>query len=156
MREMGNGRRKGEGNGICAPDLLQQRIKPQSVGNNKVHGGYLADLLTSKGNGEGDNFAIVFATIGVGMERAQFFKRDLEDNGSMENVTLVLNLFVLLAFSFILSALSFKSLLHRLVCCHIEIMIGLPLSGKEVPHGAPQPLVIIKANVRKYCAVVVV
>ncbi|KAK1662981.1 hypothetical protein QYE76_051140 [Lolium multiflorum] len=74
------------------PDLLQQRIKPQSVGNNKVHGGYLADLLTSKGNGEGDNFAIVFATIGVGMERAQFFKRDLEDNGSMENVTLVLNL----------------------------------------------------------------
>jgi hypothetical protein len=40
--------------------------------------------------------------------------------------------------------------------CHIEIMIGLPLSGKEVPHGAPQPLVIIKANVRKYCAVVVV
>jgi vacuolar-type H+-ATPase subunit B/Vma2 len=49
-------------------------------------------FLIYQGNGEGDNFAIVFAAIGVGMERAQFFKRDLEDNGSMENVTLVLNL----------------------------------------------------------------
>jgi V-type H+-transporting ATPase subunit B len=48
--------------------------------------------LIYQGNGEGDNFAIVFAAIGVGMERAQFFKRDLEDNGSMENVRIVLNL----------------------------------------------------------------
>ncbi|KAK1628148.1 hypothetical protein QYE76_002463 [Lolium multiflorum] len=73
-----------------------------------VLGGTLA-IAVNKGNGEGDNFDIVFAAIGVGMERAQFFKRDLEENGSMENVTLVLDLFVLLALSFILSALSFKS-----------------------------------------------
>jgi V-type H+-transporting ATPase subunit B len=48
--------------------------------------------LIYQGNGEDDNISIVFATIGVGMETAQFFKRDLEENGSMENVRIVLNL----------------------------------------------------------------
>ncbi|KAG6534524.1 hypothetical protein ZIOFF_008427 [Zingiber officinale] len=43
-------------------------------------------------NGEEDNFAIVFAAMGVNMETAQFFKRDFEENGSMERVTLFLNL----------------------------------------------------------------
>jgi len=38
--------------------------------------------------GEDDNFAIVFAAMGVNMETAQFFKRDFEENGSMERVTL--------------------------------------------------------------------
>ncbi|KAJ8630452.1 hypothetical protein MRB53_023775 [Persea americana] len=33
------------------------------------------------------NFAIVFVTMGVKMETAQFFKRDFEENGSMERVT---------------------------------------------------------------------
>jgi len=41
---------------------------------------------------EDDNFAIVFAAMGVNMETAQFFKRDFEENGSMERVTLFLNL----------------------------------------------------------------
>ncbi|CAI0468907.1 unnamed protein product [Linum tenue] len=44
------------------------------------------------GSGEDDNFAIVFAAMGVNMETAQFFKRDFEENGSMERVTLFLNL----------------------------------------------------------------
>ncbi|KAL2330119.1 hypothetical protein Fmac_017700 [Flemingia macrophylla] len=44
------------------------------------------------GGGEEDNFAIVFAAMGVNMETAQFFKRDFEENGSMERVTLFLNL----------------------------------------------------------------
>jgi V-type H+-transporting ATPase subunit B len=39
-----------------------------------------------------DNFAIVFAAMGVNMETARFFKRDFEENGSMERVTLFLNL----------------------------------------------------------------
>ncbi|XP_044432472.1 V-type proton ATPase subunit B2-like [Triticum aestivum] len=43
-------------------------------------------------NAEEDNFAIVFAAMGVNMETAQFFKRDFEENGSMERVTLFLNL----------------------------------------------------------------
>ncbi|KAJ8615068.1 hypothetical protein MRB53_034440 [Persea americana] len=39
-----------------------------------------------------DNFAIVFAAMGVNMETAQFFKRDFEENVSMERVALFLNL----------------------------------------------------------------
>lgn len=41
--------------------------------------------------GESD-FAIVFAAMGVNMETARFFKQDFEENGSMENVCLFLNL----------------------------------------------------------------
>eukprot|EP00128_Syssomonas_multiformis_P018591 Colp12_sorted_trinity150504_noHs@8880 len=40
----------------------------------------------------GSNFAIVFAAMGVNMETARFFKQDFEENGSMERVTLFLNL----------------------------------------------------------------
>ncbi|XP_065827644.1 V-type proton ATPase subunit B [Oscarella lobularis] len=39
-----------------------------------------------------DNFAIVFAAMGVNMETARFFKQDFEENGSMEGVCLFLNL----------------------------------------------------------------
>jgi V-type H+-transporting ATPase subunit B len=39
-----------------------------------------------------DNFAIVFAAMGVNMETARFFKQDFEENGQMENVCLFLNL----------------------------------------------------------------
>ncbi|XXG82598.1 hypothetical protein AAC387_Pa10g0509 [Persea americana] len=39
-----------------------------------------------------DNFAIVFAAMGVNMETAQFFKHDFEENVSMERVALFLNL----------------------------------------------------------------
>ena len=36
----------------------------------------------------------MFAAMGVNMETAQFFKRDFEENGSMERVTLFLNLVI--------------------------------------------------------------
>merc|ERR1712113_1312550 len=39
-----------------------------------------------------ESFAIVFAAMGVNMETARFFKQDFEENGSMENVCLFLNL----------------------------------------------------------------
>eukprot|EP00243_Klebsormidium_subtile_P004054 TRINITY_DN17830_c0_g1_i1.p1 TRINITY_DN17830_c0_g1~~TRINITY_DN17830_c0_g1_i1.p1 ORF type:complete len:541 (-),score=153.31 TRINITY_DN17830_c0_g1_i1:244-1734(-) len=39
-----------------------------------------------------DEFAIVFAAMGVNMETAQFFKRDFEENGAMERITMFLNL----------------------------------------------------------------
>jgi V-type H+-transporting ATPase subunit B len=48
------------------------------------------DLLQD--GGHDDDFAIVFAAMGVNMETASFFKRDFEENGSMERVTLFLNL----------------------------------------------------------------
>lgn len=43
-------------------------------------------------DGHDDNFCIVFAAMGVNMEAARFFKQDFEENGSMENVCLFLNL----------------------------------------------------------------
>merc|ERR1719248_163956 len=39
-----------------------------------------------------EDFAIVFAAMGVNMETASFFKQDFEENGSLENVVLFLNL----------------------------------------------------------------
>jgi V-type H+-transporting ATPase subunit B len=39
-----------------------------------------------------DNFAIVFAAMGVNRETARFFEQDFKENGSMENVCLFLNL----------------------------------------------------------------
>lgn len=54
----------------------------------------LVKKAVSKGvvDGHDDNFAIVFAAMGVNMETARFFKQDFEENGSMERVTLFLNL----------------------------------------------------------------
>jgi len=41
---------------------------------------------------EDENFAIVFAAMGVNQETARFFTQDFEESGSMERVTLFLNL----------------------------------------------------------------
>ena len=43
-------------------------------------------------DGHEDNFSIVFGAMGVNMETSRFFTRDFEENGSMERVTLFLNL----------------------------------------------------------------
>lgn len=43
-------------------------------------------------DGHEENFSIVFAAMGVNMETSRFFMRDFEENGSMERVTLFLNL----------------------------------------------------------------
>src|SRR5256885_2363576 len=43
-------------------------------------------------DGHEENFSIVFAAMGVNMETSRFFIRDFEENGSMERVTLFLNL----------------------------------------------------------------
>lgn len=49
---------------------------------------------TTKGvqDGHEDNFSIVFAAMGVNLETARFFKQDFEENGSLDRVTLFLNL----------------------------------------------------------------
>lgn len=41
---------------------------------------------------EDDEFCIVFAAMGVNLETANFFRRDFEENGSLEKVVLFLNL----------------------------------------------------------------
>ena len=39
-----------------------------------------------------DNFSIVFAAMGVNLETARFFRQNFEENGSLDRVTLFLNL----------------------------------------------------------------
>jgi V-type H+-transporting ATPase subunit B len=51
-----------------------------------------AGLVRQSKDGESDDFAIVFAAMGVNQETARFFKQDFQENGSMENITLFLNL----------------------------------------------------------------
>jgi V-type H+-transporting ATPase subunit B len=53
-----------------------------------------AQLVASKDttDNSSDNFSIVFGAMGVNMETARFFRKDFEENGSMENVVLFLNL----------------------------------------------------------------
>lgn len=57
-----------------------------------------AGLVKRPGNSKGihdgheDNFSVVFAAMGVNMETARFFKEDFESNGSLDRVTLFLNL----------------------------------------------------------------
>lgn len=53
-----------------------------------------AGLVKSSEEGEGgdQDFAIVFAAMGVNMETARFFREDFEENGAMSKVTLFLNL----------------------------------------------------------------
>ena len=73
-------------NEIAAQICRQAGLVKRPTGEKAAHGhGHAAE--------EGDNeFAIVFAAMGVNMETAQFFKRDFEENGSMARTVLFLNL----------------------------------------------------------------
>ncbi|KAF2724148.1 V-type ATPase [Polychaeton citri CBS 116435] len=57
-----------------------------------------AGLVQQQGANKGthdnheDNFSIVFGAMGVNLETSRFFTKDFEENGSMERVTLFLNL----------------------------------------------------------------
>ncbi|KAK1593585.1 P-loop containing nucleoside triphosphate hydrolase protein [Colletotrichum navitas] len=62
---------------ICRQASLVQK---QGVTNKGVH------------DGHEENFSIVFGAMGVNLETARFFTRDFEENGSLERVTLFLNL----------------------------------------------------------------
>jgi V-type H+-transporting ATPase subunit B len=48
--------------------------------------------LVKRSGKDEEDFAIVFAAMGVNMETARFFRQDFEENGAMERVTLFLNL----------------------------------------------------------------
>merc|ERR1712117_15402 len=53
-----------------------------------------ASLVKAKDTADhsAENFSIVFGAMGVNMETARFFRSDFEENGSMENVVLFMNL----------------------------------------------------------------
>merc|ERR1740129_152125 len=95
--------------GISAIDVMNSIARGQKIpifsANGLPHNEIAAQicrqgsLVTQLGNtgksvldDHEDNFAIVFAAMGVNMETARFFKQDFGENGSMENVCLFLNL----------------------------------------------------------------
>jgi len=84
--------------GISAIDLMNSIARGQKIpifsAAGLPHNEIAAQICRQAGlvKNVGDNFAIVFAAMGVNMETARFFKQDFEENGSMERVTLFLNL----------------------------------------------------------------
>ncbi|CAK8681578.1 V-type proton ATPase subunit B [Clavelina lepadiformis] len=92
--------------GISAIDVMNSIARGQKIpifsANGLPHNEIAAQICRQGGlvkmpdkgvlDGSDDNFAIVFAAMGVNMEAARFFKSDFEQNGSMDNVCLFLNL----------------------------------------------------------------
>ena len=81
---------------ICRQAGLVDR-KAAGEGGGSAHGhssepNLLGDTEDEGKDANSDEFAIVFAAMGVNMETAHFFKQDFQENGSMENVVLFLNL----------------------------------------------------------------
>jgi V-type H+-transporting ATPase subunit B len=76
-------------NEIAAQICRQAGLVKRPAGEAGAHGGHGA---ATAADGDSDEFAIVFAAMGVNMETAHFFKRDFEENGSMAKTVLFLNL----------------------------------------------------------------
>lgn len=89
--------------GISAIDVMNSIARGQKIplfsGAGLPHNEIAAQICRQAGlvrsndaDDRDDDFAIVFAAMGVNMETARFFKQDFEENGSMERVSLFLNL----------------------------------------------------------------
>merc|ERR1711937_690798 len=86
--------------GISAIDTMNSVARGQKIplfsAAGLPHNEIAAQIARQAGlvklEGKTEEFAIVFAAMGVNMETARFFKNDFEENGSMENVVLFLNL----------------------------------------------------------------
>lgn len=84
--------------GISAIDGLTTLIRGQKLpifsGNGLPHDQLAAQIVTQASLGEDtdDNFAIVFAAMGVKYDVADFFRRTFEENGVSDHVTMFLNM----------------------------------------------------------------
>lgn len=78
-------------NEVAAQICRQAGLVKKSSGKSHGEGGDEGSKL-NENTAEDDNFAIVFAAMGVNMEASRFFRQDFEENGAMGNVTLFLNL----------------------------------------------------------------
>ena len=81
-------------NDIAAQICRQAGLVKLGAGEAKKdhHGNLLGEEDGGEKADEEEEFAIVFAAMGVNMETAHFFKRDFEENGSMARTVLFLNL----------------------------------------------------------------
>src|SRR6201996_5804441 len=85
-------------------------------------------------DGHEDNFSIVFAAMGVNMETARFFTRDFEENGSMERVTLFLNLANDPTYVYVLSCSTFNTAANHGAASSVSSLLVLPLQLPSTTH----------------------
>ena len=90
--------------GISAIDVMNSIARGQKIpifsGSGLPHNEVAAQICRQAGlvkkkttiDGSDDNFAIVFAAMGVNMETARFFKTSFEESGALEKTSLFLNL----------------------------------------------------------------
>jgi len=88
--------------GVTTLDLMNSLVRGQKLpifsGGGLPHDRLAVEIATharlrrSAGEGTGDDFAIVFAGIGVPYDSAEFFRRSLERGGALERTALFLNL----------------------------------------------------------------
>jgi V-type H+-transporting ATPase subunit B len=91
--------------GISTIDVMNSITRGQKIplfsANGLPHNDIAAQIVRQAGlvqhkgksvhDNHNDNFAVVFAAMGVNVETARFFRTDFEQNGSMERVVLFLN-----------------------------------------------------------------
>lgn len=84
--------------GISAIDGLTTLIRGQKLpifsGNGLPHDQLAAQIVrqASLGEGSNENFAVVFAAMGVKHDVAEFFRRTFEESGALKHVVMFLNL----------------------------------------------------------------
>ncbi|QDZ22729.1 subunit B of vacuolar ATP synthase [Chloropicon primus] len=72
--------------------LVKHPDGKKAHGHSEPEVNLLGETTAAEAGEEEEDFAIVFAAMGVNMETASFFKQDFEENGSLEKVVLFLNL----------------------------------------------------------------
>ena len=85
--------------GISTLDLMNSLVRGQKLplfsGGGLPHDRLAVEIASHarlRGSGEGDDFVIVFAGIGVPYDSAEYFRRSLEQGGALERTALFLNL----------------------------------------------------------------
>ncbi len=84
--------------GITTIDLMNSLVRGQKLplfsGGGLPHDPMAVDIACNArlGSGEAEDFAIVFAGIGVAYESAEYFRREMEKSGALERTALFLNL----------------------------------------------------------------
>ncbi len=84
--------------GISTLDIMNSLVRGQKLpifsGGGLPHNRMAVDIATHARlrQGEAEDFAIVFAGIGISYDSAEFFRRSMEESGALERTVLFLNL----------------------------------------------------------------
>ncbi|MFP4022362.1 MAG: V-type ATP synthase subunit B [Candidatus Paceibacterota bacterium] len=81
--------------GVSSIDIMNTLVRGQKLpifsGSGMPHGKLAAQIARQSQVSSGEEFAIVFATMGVTFDEAEFFRREFESTGALERSVLFLN-----------------------------------------------------------------